>query len=65
MGKPERREEVWIRRYSDCFECDVIVVIRGREMVVQLPDYGHAVKWAQMESRSYKIPARLSEEQPG
>jgi len=47
MGKPE---EVWIRRYSDCLECDVIVALRGREMVVQLPDYGQAVKWAQMEA---------------
>jgi hypothetical protein len=47
MGKPE---EVWIRRYSDCLECDVIVALCGREMVVQLPDYGQAVKWAQMEA---------------
>jgi hypothetical protein len=65
MGKPEHREEVWIRRYSDCLECDVIVALCGREMVVQLPDYGQAVKWAQMEARSYKIPARFSEERPG
>jgi hypothetical protein len=65
MGKPEHREEVWIRQYSDCLECDVIVALRGQEMVVQLPDYGQAVKWAQMEARSYKIPARVSEERPG
>ena len=61
MGKPEHREEVWIRRYSDCLECDLC----GREMVVQLPEFSQAVKWAQMEARSYKIPARFSEERPG
>jgi len=65
MGEPEHREKVWIRRYSDCLHCDVIVALHGREMVVQLADYGQAVKWAQMEARSYKIPARVSEESPG
>jgi len=43
----------------------VIVALHGQEMVVQLPDYGQAVKWAQMEAKSYKIPARVSEESPG
>ena len=57
MGKPEHRRRVWIRQYSDGLECDVIVAIRGQEMVVQLPDYSQAVKWAQMESKSYTIPA--------
>jgi hypothetical protein len=65
MGKPEHREEIWIRRNSDCLECDVIVALRGQEMVVQLPDYGQAVKWAEMEARSYKIAVRVSEERPG
>jgi hypothetical protein len=37
MGKPEGR--VWIRQFSDGLECDVIVAIRGHEMVVQQPDY--------------------------
>jgi hypothetical protein len=57
MGKPEHRGRVWIRQSSDGLECDVIVSIRGNEMVVQLPDYSQAVKWAQMESKSYGIPA--------
>lgn len=61
MAKPKHQEKVWIRRYSDCLECDVIVVIRGHEMVVQLPSYDQAVKWAQLESRSYKIPASFPE----
>jgi hypothetical protein len=47
---------VSIRRYSNSSECDVIVAIRHREMVVRLPDYSRAVKWAQMESKAYKLP---------
>lgn len=39
MGKPERREEVWIHQYPDGKNCDVIVVIGQHEMVVRLPDY--------------------------
>jgi hypothetical protein len=57
--------EVRIRRHIDGSECDVIVSIRGHEMVVQLPNYSQAVKWAQMESKSYKLPATFSEEHPG
>src|SRR6266849_1201728 len=34
--------------------------------LLQLPDYGQAVKWAQMKAKAYKIPARfLEEQQPG
>jgi hypothetical protein len=47
---------VSIRRYSNSSECDAIVAIRHREMVVRLPDYSLAVKWAQMESKAYKLP---------
>jgi hypothetical protein len=65
MEKLERWEEVRIRRHIDGSECDVIVAIGDREMVVQLPDYSQAVKWAQMESKSYKLPATFSEEHPG
>ena len=41
----------------------MIVALHDREMVVRLPDYGQAVKWAQMEARSYKLSAAFSEEQ--
>ena len=57
--------EVSIRRFSNSSECDVVVAIRDREMVVRLPDYSEAVKWAQMEAKSYKIPVRLSEAHSG
>jgi hypothetical protein len=56
------RGEVSIRRYNNSSECDVIVTIRDREMVVRLPHYSVAVKWAEMESKSYKLPAMFSEE---
>ena len=61
MGKPERREEVWIRQYPDGKDCDVIVTIGHHEMVVRLPDYSKAVKWAQMEAKAHKIAATFSE----
>jgi hypothetical protein len=64
MVKLERWGEVRIRRHIDGSECDVIVAIGDREMVVQLPNYKLAVKWAQMESRAYKLPAGFSEEAP-
>ena len=53
---PDLRE-VRLQRYPGFLACDVIVVVRGRELVVQLPDYDQALKWAQMECRAYKIPA--------
>ena len=59
MVKLERREEVWIRRYGDGLKCDVIVANGADEIVLQLPDYPAAVKWAQMEAKSRKITARL------
>jgi hypothetical protein len=60
----DSRVEVSIRRHSNSSECDVIVAIRDREMVLRLPDYGRALKWAQMESRSYRLPAVVAEEAP-
>lgn len=62
MENAGNRGEISIRRYGNASECEVIVAIRGREMVVRLPDYGQAVKWAQMESKTYKLPAILWEE---
>jgi hypothetical protein len=65
MENADSRGEVSIRRYNNNSECDVIVAIRGREMVVRPPNYSLAMKWARMESRSYKLPAEFSEEAPG
>lgn len=65
MENADNRGEISIRRHSNSSECDVIVAIHDREMVVRLPDYRKAVKWAQMEAKSYKIPVRLSEAHSG
>jgi hypothetical protein len=65
MAKPEHRREVRVRRQAGCLECDVVVTVRGREMVVQLPDYRQAVTWAQMEAKSYGIRAEFSDEHAG
>ena len=48
--------EVTIQRYPDSPTCDVVVVVRGREMVHRCRNYRQAVQWARMECRSYKIP---------
>ena len=48
--------QVTIRRYLDSPICDVVVVVRGREMVLRCPTYFQAVKWARLECKSYKIP---------
>jgi hypothetical protein len=59
------RDEVEIRRYGDRKECDVVVIVRGREMVLKLPGYIQAVTWAQMEAKSYGIATEFREEQAG
>jgi hypothetical protein len=47
---------VTIKRYSASRICDVVVVVRGQEMVVRCPSYSQALKWARLECKSYKIP---------
>ena len=48
--------EVTIQRYPASQICDVVVVVRGQEMVLRCPTYSQAVKWARLECKSYKIP---------
>ena len=50
--------KVTIRRYAASRICDVVVVVRGQEMVVRCPTYAQAVKWARPERKSYKIQLR-------
>jgi hypothetical protein len=47
---------VTIRRYAASRVCDVVVVVRGREMVVRCPSYSDALRWARLECKSYDIP---------
>jgi hypothetical protein len=59
--------KVTIRRYAASRICDVVVVVRGQEMVVRCPTYAQAVKWARLERKSYKIPepeTDLADEEP-
>ena len=48
--------EVTIRSYPASRICDVVVVVRGQEMVLRCPNYTQALKWARLERKSYKIP---------
>ena len=52
--EPENR--VWVQRYQDSPECDVVVVFRGREMSLRCRDYSQAVKWAKIECKAYRLP---------
>ena len=48
--------QVFIRRYKASEICDVVVSVRGQEIVLRCPNYSQALKWARLECKSYKIP---------
>jgi hypothetical protein len=48
--------QVFIRRHTESEICDVVVLVRGQEMVLRCPGYSQALKWARLECKSYKIP---------
>ena len=52
----ESVNRVWVRRYQNSPECDVVVAFRGRELVLRCRDYQQAVKWARIECKAYKLP---------
>ena len=52
---------VTIRRYAASRVCDVVVVVRGQEMVIRCPSYSHALKWARLERKSYKITEPITD----
>jgi hypothetical protein len=47
--------EVLIRRYSHVPICDVIVTSRRRQVLIRCDDYDAAVRWAQIECKSYGV----------
>ena len=57
--------EVRIRRYDGRSECDVVVLVRGKQILLKCPDYSQAVKWARLECKSYQIEAGFSVERVG
>src|SRR5579862_4613036 len=48
--------QVFIRRHTASPTCDVVVSVRGQELVLRCPNYSQALKWARLECKSYKIP---------
>ena len=57
--------EVQIRRYPGVDQCDVVVASRSRQLVVTCPDYERALRWAQMECKSYRIAPVFADMPPG
>ena len=47
--------QILIRRDTTSQVCDVVVLVRGQEMVLRCPSYPQALKWARLECKSYKI----------
>ncbi len=47
--------EIRIRRMSSALDCDVVIALRGEEVSIRCRTYDDAVKWAQMECKSYRI----------
>jgi hypothetical protein len=62
VERPIQQGAIRIRRHDEVLACDVIVNLGGREMVVALPDYERALRWARMEAKAYKIADNFSEE---
>ena len=56
MSRKFAPPKVTIQRYPASRICDVVVVVRGQEMVIRCPSYSQALKWARLECKSYKIP---------
>jgi hypothetical protein len=48
--------QVFVRRHAASEICDVVVLVRGQEMVLRCSNYSQALKWARLECKSYKIP---------
>jgi hypothetical protein len=54
--------QVFIRRHTASQICDVVVSVRGQEIILRCPDYSQALKWARLECKSYKISKPLISE---
>jgi hypothetical protein len=54
--------EIRVRQRDDRAAWAVIISSRGREAIIELSDYDKAMKWAEMECRSYKVLPAFSVE---
>jgi hypothetical protein len=61
-GTNEQVDEITVRRYPKSSECDVVVSVRGQQMVLRRRDYNQAVQSARIECKSYKIDKPISVE---
>jgi len=59
-GSSEPENRVWVHRYHNSSECDVVVSFRGREMTLRCRDYSQAVKWAKIECKAYRLADELA-----
>ena len=51
MSEQYAPPNVTIRRYRASDVCDVVVVVRGKIVVLRCPDYPRALKWARLECK--------------
>jgi len=55
MSEQFASAQVFIRRHTASEICDVVVSVRGQEIILRCPNYSQALKWARLECKSYKI----------
>jgi hypothetical protein len=56
MSERSAPPTVTIRRYLGSRIYEVVVVVRGREMVLRCETYSQALQWARQECKSYNVP---------
>ena len=56
MSERSAPPTVMIRRYLGSRIYEVVVVVRGREMVLRCETYSQALQWARQECKSYNVP---------
>jgi len=55
-------DQITVLRRHGSPECNVVVTVRGRQMVLKCRHFKQAAKWAGIEAKSYKIPNEFSVE---
>jgi hypothetical protein len=55
-------DQITVLRHHGSTECNVVVTVRGRQIVLKCRDFKQAAKWAGIEAKSYKIPNEFSVE---
>jgi hypothetical protein len=58
----ESIDQIKVLRRHGSPECNVVVTVRGRQMVLKCRHFKQAAKWAGIEAKPYKIPNEFSVE---